>query len=568
MASELFTWVTSRPEKLAYAGASLVAAGLIAAAMRWNQSKPLKALRWHPDGLTRPLSYMDEWYSMHNVAHVQPNFYITALLTGKPWTVAQAEILLSKVIRHHAPSMCTIVDKDDPAKAPYWRRLWHTSYADDEQGIMDIHVEARASDAEDDVSWRHWAQVHEAAGFSVSRPRHSPFRLIIVTKEGCPHFEVIYIPHHALCDGRGATYFVRQLLEEYANCEAEGWDSVRAVDLRVIKMVDTPLVAGKKEKDVDVAEKLAKREEPWQAELEAHINTKPSLWFMLKVVLADKFAFLRPKANAWLGPEDRGIILRPTPTLLWAKVPAALVNELRSICRSRKTTVNGALWSAILFALLRTHRRTLRASSEPQTGHNPQSKDGEVHFNLGNPVDMRSRLNVPNSHLSPLISGVEFHASASNVSQFWQKAIEIPQLITSLIPVGLATHGLIPFIRKPHVPWVFEREARTPNGRRDTLKISNLGCVDYEAKYGSLICRDVWFGRHTVRDGCIFTFFTLTPGQGRDMNIAITAPSELHYGPEAIDFFINTVLEVLNKAVENAKAGEKDFTYADIYQGE
>lgn len=566
MAAELFTWVTSRPEGLAYAGASLVVAGLVAVALRWKKEKPLQALKWHPDGLTRPLSNMDRWYSMHNLAHTQPNFYIVSMLSGKPWTASQAEIVLTRVMRRHAPSMCSIVNKDDPAHPPYWRRLWHTSYADDEQGILDICFETRATDAKDDVSWREFAQLHEGAGFSVSRPLHTPFRLVIVSKEGCPHFELIFIPDHAICDGRGSIYFVRQLLEEYALCEAEGWDSVRAVDLRAVKLVDSPLCHGRKEKDIDLVAKNAKNEEHWPAELEAHVDTKPGIWFLVNMLLADRIAFLRPKAQSWIGPVDRGTVLRPTPARVWAKVPASLASSLRTLCRTRKTTVNAALWGAVVFSLLRTFRRTVRTSNETQTGYNVNAKDGEITFRLENPVDMRSRCDVPNSHLSPLIVGIDFQETVSLSSAFWKTSLEVQQKIIDTLPVGVKTNGLISFIPKPSVPWVFDREARAPNGRRDTFKISNLGCLDVVSSYGSLTCRDVWFGRHTVRDGCMFTMFVLTPGQDCDMNLAIVSPSELLYSPEAVDFFSATLLEVLNKVVDNGDAA--DFNYSDLYKDE
>lgn len=567
MTSELIKWVTSQPKGLAYAGASLVSVGLLAVALHWRKEKPLQALKWHSDGLTRPLSNLDRWYNVHNLAHTQPNFYVTALLTGAPWTRSQAEIVLTRVMRHHAPSMCSIVNKDDPKRPPYWRRLWHPSYAEDEQGILDIYIETRSSDAKDDESWRDFARIHEEAGFSVSRPNYTPFRLVIVRREGCPHFEVVFIPDHAICDGRGSIYFLRQLLEEFSICESQGWNTVQAVDLRAVKLVDSPLCSGKKAKDVDLAAKIANNEEPWPAELEAHINVKPSLFFLLKTFLADRFSSLRPVSPAWIGPVDRGTVLRPTRTQVWTKVPSHLVASLRATCRARNTTVSAALWGAIVFALLRTFRRTLKETPEAQTGHKANAKDeDEVSFKLGNPIDMRSRCEVPNSHLSPLIIGIDFIAGASSSSAFWKKSSQIQKILVDTTPEAIETNGLIGLVPSPGVPWVFGREARAPNGRRDTFVISNLGCLEFEPSYGSTICRDVWFGRHTVRNGSMFTMFVLTPGKDRDMNLAFTSPTELLYSPEAVEFFSSTLVEVLTKAVDNGFID--DFTYSDLYKGE
>lgn len=573
MTSEGYKWLANPPKWALAAAVPLTALGFAAAAVSWKLGRPREVQKFHADGLTRPLSDLDRWYSGKNLAHMMPNFYIATMLTGKPWTRKEAEILLSRVMVRHAPSMCSIVDKDDAIHEPYWRRLWHPSYASDEQGIMDIQFETRASDEENDETWKSVALRHETDGFSVARSQHTLFRLIIVSKAGCPHFELIFLPHHAICDGRGAAHFVRQLLEEYELFEAEGDAHAQPIDLTqvVIHDADIRLLknAGNTPTSTTSKQENGKISVAWPPALENTIRTTPGLWFLVKTFLADRFAFFRPESTAWLGPRDRGYTLRPTAIISWLKVPSSTISTLRRISRERGTTVNSTLWSAVIFALYRSYLHTISATDEPQTGEigrkkGSTSKKPFVAFCLATAIDLRSKAGIPDSILSPQVAGTASYPVAHEEMEFWEVAKKIQKSISDEMPEAITLNGLIPWVQRPTVPWIFGKEARTPNGRVETVKMSNLGPINFEHNYGSTLrCRDVWFARHTVRDGFVFGITVMTPGINRDMNIGLTGTKELLSGTDVQEILQQTILDVLTRATANDSPNA--ISYRDIY---
>jgi NRPS condensation-like uncharacterized protein len=558
MASGLLKWVASHPKSSAAIVLPLASLAVAAAAVSWSLGRPKKPLQFSPDGLTRPLSELDAWYSSKNLAHLIPHFYIAATLTGSPWTHNEAQILLSRVMARHPLSMCTIVDQDDGITEPYWRRLWHPSYAHDEQGIIDIRFEERATSDEKDDTWKSVARKHEDEGFSVTRPLHTIFRLIIVSKQGCPHFEIIFFPHHAVCDARGASYFVRQLLEEWAVFQAEGASSPTPVDLTRISIDNIPVTGGKSSTSAEESPKSV----IWPTPVENLTRTAPGLWFLLKVLAKDKIPFLRPKDTAWIGPVDRGVVLRPSPTTCWLQIPSSKVEALKTLCRSRKTTVNGALWSAVIFALLHVFIDTVKAGKEEQTGTIGRSPDS-TSFSLHVPIDLRSRLGISDTIMAPMVTGVEINCVAHGNMSFWDVAAEVNEKVAEGLPEAITTNGMARYVPKPSVPWLFERETRPPNGRTDTMKISNLGMVNFDDRYGDLQLRDVWFARHGMREALLFSMTVITPGPDRSMNIVINGTKEL-INDRDVENLKTYISAVLKHAITSGDSGS--FTYNDLYK--
>jgi hypothetical protein len=554
MASSLLRWVKQHPKLSIVATMPLAVIGIATIGASWILGRRKIPIKFDADGVTRPLSELDTWYSAKNNAHVLPHFYIAVSLTGKPWTLQEAQIVLSRTMVRHPPTMCTIVDHDDPSQVPYWRRLWHPSYAPEDQGIMDIQFETRATDAENDETWKAVARDHEAAVFSISLPNHTLIRLVIVSRPSCPYFEIIFIPHHAVCDARGASFFVRSLLEEWALFKAEDATNPQPIDLTRVSVDGIELNLPQETETVVQSSR-------WPTELEASVHTTPDVWFLLKAICQQKLGIFRPEAKAWLGPVDRGTIMRPTAEISWLRVPAVTVEALKAVCRTHGATINGALWASVVFALLRVYRRNLEAKKEAQTGAG--DLDGSnAYFSLVSPVDMRGTLNIPNSVFSPMVVGSEFEVMASGEADFWNLALEASAKIRAAVPIATITNGTVRWMPRPTVPWLFEREARAPNGRRHTLEISNLGMLPFEDRYGELQLRDVWFSRHTVRDGLLFNLTVVTPGPNRSMNIGITTTKELVL-PGDTEILQSSVLEVLQHA--STLTSSQTFSYNTLY---
>jgi len=566
MLHALPNWLLSHRKAVASASLPLIAAAFAAAALSWRLGRPKKPIRFSPDGLTRPLSELDAWYSSKNLAHNLPNFYIVACLTGKPWTLNEAQVLLSRVMSRHPASMCTLVDQDDPTSEPYWQRLWHPSYAANDQGIMDLYFETRATGDEQDETWKTLAVKHESEGFSVSRPRHTLFRFIIVSKPDCSYFEVIFVPHHGVCDARGASYFVRQMLEEWALIQAEGNDkTVTPIDLRYVSIDGIPVtnISAGDGQGAQNGSAVTVPQSTWPAELETRVRTTPGLMYLLKVWLQDKLSLFRPVSQSWIGPVDRGTTLRPTAEIQYLKVPSSRVEALKTACRAHGVTVNGALWAAVIFALFRTYRETVKAGKEPQTGSSYPSID-KVHLTLEVPIDMRTRLGISNSVLSPMVTGAAIDVSANGSTQFWETSKFMNDRITEeILTNAVWKNGMSRWVPKPTVPWLFARESRPPNGRTDTLKMSNLAVVPFQDGYGDIKVRDVWFGRHGMREALLFSMTVITSGANRDMNIIINGTKELLASPNDVVLLKDTISQVIEHAA--GTGAESSFCWNDLF---
>lgn len=549
-----FGWLTEY-RKLALSVAVPVFSLMVAAlAASWSLKKRKKPIAMNEDGLTRPLGELDTWYAAKNRVRILPHFYVAATLSGKPWTLKEAQILFSRVLACHAPSMCTLVDHDDPTQPPYWRRLWHPSYLPEEQGVMDIHFETRATDAEDDVSWKALAQQHEAEVFSITSPYHTLIRLVIVSRPNCPYYEVILVPHHAVCDGRGGMFFLRQLLDEWSLLQAEDVASLQPLDL-------TQIIIGDGQLGDAVSSNSRPKHARWPTEMEALVHTTPSLWFLVKALIEDSLPMFRPTKKFWLGPSDRGALLKPTAEVAWLKISPTVVEAIRIISRTRGVTVNGALWAAITFGLFRIYRRHVKAGREVPTGLNPNDPSS-AWFRLTSPVDLRSRLGVSEVRFSPMVVGSEFFAQASTKMTFWATAKSANENLLAGIPNGISTIGTIRWLPRPSGPWFAKREAAPPNGRRQTLEISNVGSLDFGLRYGDSILRDVYFGRHTVRDGHLFSVTAVTAGSHRAMNLCINATKELLMEGD-LQILEQTITQVLTRVATMDPSLE--LAFEDLY---
>jgi hypothetical protein len=162
-----------------------------------------------------------------------------------------------------------------------------------------------------------------------------------------------------------------------------------------------------------------------------------------------------------------------------------------------------------------------------------------------------------------MVIGTTMEVRATINDKFWETARKINQQIIDDIPQAVATNGLIAYVPKPTVQWLFSREARPPNGRAETMRMSNLGVIEFEDAYGALCqVRDVWFARHGMRDQQVFMMNVLTPGKDRDMNVLLSGvPEILNEGD--LQCLVDTFLQVLHHAT--ATPPDSDFTYLDLF---
>lgn len=563
----------------------------------------------------------------------------------------------------HPLTLFTLIDRDDPERDPYWQRLFHTSYPPHEQGIIDVVIEPRKTTEENDDSWKDIARRHEEGGFSfLSNPSHTLFRLIIVSHPSSSqstssqsHWELILFCHHALFDARGGTFFLRKLFEEYEALQQQ--QQALSIDQQsssssslsspsdITSFLSTLIVAnegasfpsGPNLTPTTPLHHSSSDSSPspysipsnpsntglssssnvaiWPLPLENRIRTTPTFWFLLKGFLQDRIPWLKPKPNVWVGPQHRGVTLRPTSDTIWVKIKPSTLSALLSLCRSQNTTINAALWSAVIFGLVRVWRSINEEGKEAQTGDKPislpsgqLSLDSSVLFSLLSPVDMRSRVMKPISSTSKDGKGSSSLASSMSVHspmvvganwmkrfkassmEFWNVAREVRKDIEGAVPEAIQTNGLSRWLPRPTLPWFFKRETIPPNGRAITMEISNLGCIDFEPSYGlenqaekanhslhsssfaspsssfhlsqdspiessysnnNLQIRDVWFGRYGVRDPQLFTIHAITPSLSRGLNLSISSVSQL-IDPSLLLLLGDSINLILDKVVESS----------------
>jgi hypothetical protein len=577
----------------------LVTGGIILSASGWMTWAGWKTfyrkgrdLRFDSMGLTRPLSDIEQWYSMRNMAEILPNISFVLLLTGTPWSPQETERRARLAMINHAPSMCTIVDHDLPDHQAQWKRLWSNAYEENQQGILDVREEVRLTESHDDSTWMSLCERLEREGFHPNEhSRYTLFKIAVVSRAGCEHWELVFLAHHSVFDAYGAQRFLNAMLsanshqtlsasgvvqEEAGGQDTSGSNLARKLASSSSVDLENVVFEGVRRADRGDLDIRVNWPKPLEQLLNANLN-----WNLWSRVLLPYYVPLVRKlfpwyyrgqpSKVWVGPANReGVVLsKPTTGTLWIKVGAEELAKLHKNGKSRGVTINSALWSAAMFALMKMHfELSARPNSEAQSGSHPwaecdvspsdalaksssaYSKDHPLALALQNPVDFRKFCSTDQSHnWSPLIAAVHTEYTLSKEDGFWNVASQIQQLLKDKTAEALAQLGFIKHVPAPRVRWVLAKDAIGHNGRITTMGITNAGRVDFEDALtnSKLKLRDAWFVRHGMKDGTLFSVHVITPGQDRDMNLMITYAKEL-VSDEDAQRMTDTILEIIRLA--------------------
>lgn len=546
-----YDWIKRYP--LVFGVTSAVAVlplATVAAYWTWESIRDWRLKpRFDSSGLTRPLSRLEMYYSTRNLAKLKPNFYIAAQLTGSVWTKEQTLKFAKLAMIRHAPSLFTLIDDDSPDVVPTWKRLWHPSYAEDQQGIIDIRFEDRETTTESDETWSKVGERLETEGFQFATdtprdPRLSLFRIGIVSHASCEHWEMVLMPHHAVMDVYGAVEFLKVMFSAAAS-ERERPGSTPDIDLSLINIQG----AAKVSNQLPI---------PWPKSTEDLWNTSLGFKNWTKALLPFYFPLITkiipwyyqsPEPKAWLGPVDRGTPLEPTGITFNSKVPAAVLDPLYVQAKNHGTTINSALWAAILYAAHVVHRHLKSASQEEQSGvidppttpHDEFSDSpsnyhikptGRITVSTQNPVNFRSRAKTDQSdNWSCIVAATNSEWSIDLDDEFWAKCRTVQDSVAEKSKTAVKNYGVIPHIPRPSVPWLVARSMGGHNRVDITIGLSNGGRLDIkksiEGSDKKLRMRDMWFARHGATDGHLLAITVLTPGEGGDLNVSITGAEEL-----------------------------------------
>ena len=524
--------------------------------------------RFDSRGFMRPLSLVESYYSSRNLAGLKPNFYMAVNLTGKPWTLEEAQKFVKVAMVKHAPSLFTIFDEDLPSVRPIWRRLWHPSYSPEQQGIIDIKIEARETPDEADETWKRVGARIEDEGFqfvnSVPRdPRLTQFRISLVVHPDSDHWELVFLPHHAMFDAYGALEFLKAIFVASALERAQP-GSTPDIDLTLINIEGSPRMSSQ------MPIKWPKStEQLFDANLGFRTWARTILPFYFPLITRIlPWVYYQEPSKSWVGPVKRETPFKPTSSTTWCKIPSSVLTNLYDQLKHNETTINSAIWAAICYAAHVTHRHMLRTTTEPQSGvveppKYSQSSNTDLKFaqptgrillGLHNPINLRPRAKSDEtSNWSCVVTAVTPEVWIDLDEEFWSICRNVQSQVKELAKSCTKGYGAVHHFPRPAVPWMLSLEDGGHNGREVSFALTNGGRVNVkdsiEGSDKKLLCRDLWFARHGINDGHLFVVTAITP-EGGDLNLTITGVEELT-PKETQNLFQEAVIAILSYAAQH-----------------
>ncbi|NMG22441.1 phthiocerol/phthiodiolone dimycocerosyl transferase family protein [Brasilonema bromeliae] len=211
--------------------------------------------------------------------------------------------------------------------------------------------------------------------------------------------------------------------------------------------------------------------------------------------------------------------------LVHRQLDAELTQQLVNICRQEKTTVQGALCAAMLFAAVRKIR----------TG-----QTNDVRVSCRSPIDLRQRLKpvISNGNMIALVSSVmSFHTLQLNTS-FWELARDIKQQLHAGLEREEIFTGVLTFSQN------VELLLRQPHEVLATVSVSNVGRVNIPRVYGSLELEEISFVPSIAAYGGVF-YAAVTTFQGKIfLNFPFSEPAiSLHTMENLINSAVSCIID-------------------------
>lgn len=247
-----------------------------------------------------------------------------------------------------------------------------------------------------------------------------------------------------------------------------------------------------------------------------------AIW-LFKLIL--KQFWLQPKTLKF---EKYVPIEARTCNVIYKRLEPAFTQSLLSKCREEKTTVQGALCSAMLLSVYdkiktkKSHKESICCRSF---------------------VDLRRRLSpqIKNENLGSFASAVSTFHNISSQTQFWQLAREVKQKVQKAINHGDMFNIILMFTA------VLNALLSTSNKAPLAVEVTNLGQVNIPVDYGSLKLEEISFMPSQGVFGGVF-FASVTTLKGKMMlNFVFSEPS---LSQATIDDLIDNTMSYLIRSCE------------------
>ncbi len=171
--------------------------------------------------------------------------------------------------------------------------------------------------------------------------------------------------------------------------------------------------------------------------------------------------------------------------LVYRKLNSELTTNLVDVCRQQKTTVQGALGAAMLFAV---KNKTLQSNTQ------------DISFSFQSSIDLRSRLHqkITNEHLGLMASVIPtFHHLKKNES-FWDLAQDIKQQLETGITRGYAFRNIL--VSEKIITYLLKNPYKSTN----TAGLTNIGRIHIPHDYGQFQLEEISFILSQAVFGTIF----------------------------------------------------------------
>eukprot|EP01119_Soliformovum_irregulare_P001412 TRINITY_DN11120_c0_g1_i1.p1 TRINITY_DN11120_c0_g1~~TRINITY_DN11120_c0_g1_i1.p1 ORF type:complete len:479 (-),score=105.64 TRINITY_DN11120_c0_g1_i1:180-1616(-) len=235
--------------------------------------------------------------------------------------------------------------------------------------------------------------------------------------------------------------------------------------------------------------------------LENLLDISPTIGRIAEELFYDAFPKMNPRHKAYLGPPHQADVWGHH--MGYVSFSSEEVTRLLMASRSQGSTINSAISASAHFALAKYLNRS------------------DIECTFGCAVNLRSRTQPPRSpdEIGVYVCEPNFFYRISKSTSFWKFANQCRNDIQTNIESACQTIGILQFLPGSWIDFFQRRAARSPNGRSESLNLSNIGQLTF-AKTRFQI-RDVWFTNGKPKSGPLFNICAVTVNNRLTLSVGV-----------------------------------------------
>eukprot|EP01114_Cavostelium_apophysatum_P010237 TRINITY_DN2373_c0_g2_i1.p1 TRINITY_DN2373_c0_g2~~TRINITY_DN2373_c0_g2_i1.p1 ORF type:complete len:490 (-),score=48.59 TRINITY_DN2373_c0_g2_i1:55-1524(-) len=324
---------------------------------------------------------------------------------------------------------------------------------------------------EDDQTWKRVVDNELHNAFDLTDPDALLWKVILISSSISLQYELLFCFHHTAVDGMAGIHLVQDFL----------------------------FLFGTKRETGAPEEKLP-------PPIENVLDIRPTLGKIIRLLFYDSFPRFDPSRKVFLGPPH--VDAERHSLFTYISLTEEETEAVKRAAKDKQTTFHGALSAAAHFALAKN-------VGQPK-----------VTSLISNAVNLRKKCvpPLPDSTMGAFVCGPGGVHTISGDTSFWRLARECKDEIESNTVDYYQTIGVLNFLTGSWKDFFARKAAHKPNGRHETLSISNLGQFNFPSNVlnGSKL-NNLWFVNTRTADGPLYNISAVTVD--RKFHCTITAPS-------------------------------------------